>query len=203
MNLLLKREEIKTASTGADLLRNKRDVLLNEFFSTIKALMTLRETLDIRSAEATQALAFALGLEGKEKLNSRAFIAPLAPALQINYKNLLGLKIPEITYEYRNNTRGENTFSLTSGQSVEDAKDVFSDFLKQILRILPQELKLKRLGQEIKSTTRKVNSLEKYVIPSLRAQVKAIREALEEREREDTFRLKRIKKKRLTKEGEK
>lgn len=197
MNLLLKREEIKTASTGADLLRNKRDVLLNEFFSTIKALMALRETLDTTSDEATRTLAFALGLEGREKLHSFSFIAPQPPSLQISYKNLLGLKMPEITYAYRDNTGRQNAVSLNTGQAIEETKDVFDDFLKLILRILPQELKLKRLGQEIKSTTRKVNSLEKYVIPSLRFQVKAIREALEEREREDTFRLKRIKKKRF------
>ena len=55
-------------------------------------------------------------------------------------------------------------------------------------------IKLKRLGKEIKQTTRKVNSLEKFAIPQLYFQIKFIQEALEEREREDIFRLKRLKK---------
>lgn len=203
MNLLLKREEIKTARTGAELLRNKRDVLLTEFFSTIRALMALRETLDTNSLEATESLAFSLGLEGREKLNSFSFAARQPPAFKISYKNLLGLKIPEIVSGYQPSEESRAVTFIDTGQAIKETQDSFSAFLGLILRILPQELKLKRLGQEIRSTSRKVNSLEKYVIPQLRSQVKFIQEALQEREREDTFRLKRIKKNRLTKEDRK
>lgn len=197
MTLLLKREEVKTASVGAELLRNKRDVLLAEFFSTLKPLLALRERLDEQADAATAALIFALGLEGKEKLNSLSFVASSTVNFQINYKNLLGLKIPEVITEYQDVKSKDISVRIDTGLTVKETQDSFYDFLKLALRILPQELKLKRLGLEIKNTTRKVNSLEKYVIPQLYSQVKFIREALEEREREDIFRLKRLKK-RLT-----
>lgn len=192
MNLLLKREELKDASTGVDLLRNKRDVLLAEFFSTLKPLLALREALDNQASEACRSLVFALGIEGREKLFSHSFIKPEPPTFKINYKNLLGLKIPSIVVDSKSKER-----SFTRADTslvIAETEDNFRDFLNLALKILPEELKLKRLGQEIKSTTRKVNSLEKFVVPQLYSQIKFILESLEEREREDIFRLKRLKK---------
>lgn len=194
MNLLLKREELKDASGGRDLLRNKRDVLISEFFSTLKPLLALREALDNQADEASGGLVLALGLVGQEKLNSFSFLKHKAPSFKINYKNLLGLKIPEVIFESKSQAR-DFTYTDTELLILETKRD-FQDFLGLILRILPEELKLKRLGQEIKATSRKVNSLEKFIIPQLRAQVKFMRQTLEEREREDVFRLKRLKKKR-------
>ncbi len=192
-NLLLKREEINIAKMGAELLLNKRDVLIVEFFSTLKNLMAMREALDNQAYQAVRNLILSLGREGREKLISFSFVKPSPPVFKINYKNLLGLKIPEILIEPDGN-EGEPVIS-DNALTIEETKEVFQQFLELALRVLPEELKLKRLGQEIKSTTRKVNSLEKYVIPHLGGQVKFIRETLEEREREDIFRLKRLKKK--------
>lgn len=190
MNLLLKRDEVNTAQTGVSLLRSKRDVLLKEFFTTLKTLLLQREGLDKQAYEATRSLVYALGLEGREKLSSQSLAKTEPPCLEISYRNIWGVKIPEINIEQKS---GEG--EVVEGLAIKEARDNFSDFLYMALRTLPQELKLKRIGQEIKNTTRKVNSLEKYIVPQLRSQIKYIRETLEEREREDIFRLKRLKKK--------
>jgi len=57
------------------------------------------------------------------------------------------------------------------------------------------EIKLRKLGEEIKKTTRRVNALEQVVIPRIRGEIRYIAAVLEQRAREDVFRLKRIKKK--------
>ncbi len=57
------------------------------------------------------------------------------------------------------------------------------------------EARLRRVGAEIKKATRRVNALEQIVIPRTLTQIRFIRGTIEQREREDTFRLKRIKKK--------
>lgn len=194
MNLLLKREEIETASSGAELLRNKRDVLLNEFFLTLRSLMTLRESLDHQGDEALVSLIFALGREGREKLISSSFGRRTATDFEIHYRNLWGVAIPEIDIESLGQGERGRVPGLEIAFIIEETREKFQGFLNLALKVLPEELKLKRLGQEIKGTTRKVNALEKYVIPHLYTQVKYIRESLEEREREDIFRLKRLKK---------
>ncbi len=62
------------------------------------------------------------------------------------------------------------------------------------------ETKLKKIGEEIKKTTRRVNALEQVVVPRIRAEIRFIAAVLEQRAREDVFRLKRIKKKLEAKE---
>ncbi len=52
-----------------------------------------------------------------------------------------------------------------------------------------------RLAEEIRKTTRRVNAVEQRLLPELREQVHYIRGVLDQREREDIFRLKRLKKK--------
>ncbi|MEK6656288.1 MAG: V-type ATP synthase subunit D, partial [Nitrospirota bacterium] len=55
------------------------------------------------------------------------------------------------------------------------------------------ENRLKILGEEIKKVTRRINALNEVIVPELKKQVRYIRTTLEEREREDLFRLKRLK----------
>lgn len=193
MNLLLKREELNSATLGIELLRDKRDVLLLEFFSVLRPLIELKERLDAQSYEAALSLFLALCWEGKEKLISASFIRPEPKGFKISYKNLLGLKIPQIVIEPEGDESSEDFIFSNTELIIQETREKFLIFLNLALRILPEELKLKLLGQEIKNTTRKVNSLERYVIPKLHTQIKFIREALEEREREDIFRLKRLK----------
>ena len=59
----------------------------------------------------------------------------------------------------------------------------------------PLERKMLQLADEIRKTTRRVNALEGRLLPALHEQVRYIRGVLDQREREDIFRLKRLKKK--------
>ena len=67
--------------------------------------------------------------------------------------------------------------------------------LEKHVKCAPLERNIQTLGEEIKKTNRRINALNEYLLPKLRREVRAIARVLEEREREDTFRLKKIKKK--------
>ncbi|HLB05331.1 MAG TPA: V-type ATP synthase subunit D, partial [Thermodesulfobacteriota bacterium] len=69
----------------------------------------------------------------------------------------------------------------------------FERVLEAILATAARESRLKRIGEEIYTTTRRVNALEELLIPSLRKRIRNIERSLEEREREEVFRLKRFK----------
>ncbi len=68
MNLLLKKDEIKQVTEGTELLRNKRDVLLKEFFAALEPLFALRSQLESAGKEALFSLILSLGYDGKERL---------------------------------------------------------------------------------------------------------------------------------------
>jgi V/A-type H+-transporting ATPase subunit D len=76
---------------------------------------------------------------------------------------------------------------------VDETARRFETVLELILRSVTVEMRLKKLGREIKRVTRRINALNEVVIPSLGREVRKIRQVLEEREREDLFRMKRFK----------
>ncbi len=65
-----------------------------------------------------------------------------------------------------------------------------------LLRIASRELHLTRLGEEIQETSRRINGLEQLVLPALAREAACIEAALDERDREDAVRLKRLRAKR-------
>lgn len=194
MQLLLKRREIKQVSGGIELLRDKRDVLLKEFFSTARPLLALRNQLESTANKAILSLILSLGFEGKEKLTSHSLL-PLKD-LEVEYieKNLWGVRVPELKTEI--SIQKHEFGKIGESLHIDDTRQNFGRFIKLALKVLLEEVKLKRLGKEIKSTSRKVNFLKEYVLPIISNQIKYIQETIEEREHEDIFRLKRIKKKR-------
>ena len=78
---------------------------------------------------------------------------------------------------------------------MEVAAREFERILSLLVEIAGIEARLRRVGAEIKKATRRVNALEQVVLPRTFAQIRFIRGTIEQREREDIFRLKRIKKK--------
>ncbi len=62
-----------------------------------------------------------------------------------------------------------------------------------MLHIAEYESKLKRLGEEILRTTRRIKVLEEMVLPDLKVQIRSIAQYISERERESFYRLKRVK----------
>jgi V/A-type H+-transporting ATPase subunit D len=68
--------------------------------------------------------------------------------------------------------------------------------LDVLLTIATRELHLARLGEEIQETSRRINGLEQLVLPALHAEEARIGAALDERDREDAVRLKRLRGKR-------
>jgi V/A-type H+-transporting ATPase subunit D len=191
MNLLLKEEEIRQVTQGIDVLSSKRDVLLQEFYSALRPLFTLRNQLQSTGKEVLSSLILSLGFEGKEKLVS--YTAERELEVDLSEQNLWGVRVLELRAEI---SMGEMEFGeIGASLHISDTREKFVEFIKLALRILPEEVKLKRLGGEIKSISRKINYLEKYVLPELFEQVKYIQEMLEQVEHEDFFRLKMLKKK--------
>jgi V/A-type H+-transporting ATPase subunit D len=77
---------------------------------------------------------------------------------------------------------------------IDETAEMFEMELDLIIGLAETETALKRLGGEIQMTRRRVNALEQVLIPDLKKQAKYIENTIDEREREDLFRLKKVKK---------
>lgn len=196
MNLLALKGQVKTAGEGARLLKGKRDALMKEFLSAVHTVIDSREELGQRCRAGMNTLSIAKAMEGDFTLESAAMSSPRALPVEIRDKRVWGVAVPEI--EVRDlvrsfNARGYNP--ATTPVMVEETAEAFERILDQALKIAAQETRLRRLGEEIRRTSTRVNALEQLLIPGLVADVSGIAALLEERSREETFRLKRLKRK--------
>jgi len=196
MNLLQRKQQATIATQGVDLLKRKRDALVADFFNIVRQSLAAREQLTRTSEEAYVMLALAKAWEGREALEAAAMADRREVLVDIAMRNVWGTKIPEVAVKEVRRTlleRGHNPTS-TSLRTVESASN-FEEVLHAILEVAATEIKLRKIGEEIKKTTRRVNALEQVVIPRLIGEIRFITAVLEQRAREDVFRLKRIKQK--------
>lgn len=196
MNLLQRKQQGKIAVQGVDLLKRKRDALVADFFNIVRQSLAARERLTKACEEAYVMLALTKAWEGREALESAAMGDRREVLVEIEVRNVWGTKIPEVAVqEVRRGLleRGHNP-TTTSVRTVESAAN-FEEVLRALLDVAASEIKLKKIGEEIKKTTRRVNALEQIVIPRIMGEIRFITAVLEQRAREDVFRLKRIKQK--------
>jgi len=194
MELLRLKARIKLANKGLNLLKQKRAALIVEFFKINKKALDLRKGLDEAMARAYNSLAVAEMYEGKIAIESTAYMVNRLKAFQIKTKNVMGVRIPEVSGRDPNFQAIDEQFALM-GLSVktEETIDNFEAALKIILDIAEVENSLRRILVEIDKTKRRVNSIENVLIPRLQGQAKYIAMRFDEMERETFVTLKTIK----------
>jgi V/A-type H+/Na+-transporting ATPase subunit D len=192
-NLLQRRDQMRLAIRGADLLKRKRDALIGEFFGLVKVSLEARRELSKVSKDAYFSLFLAKAWDGPEAVESLSLAANTNLDLDIKIENIFGVKVPQVQ---------PPTFStdlpfspINAGASTLDAAAQFRKLVEALTRVAATETRLRRIGEEIKKTSRRVNALEQLVIPGINAQIRDIRSVLDQRALEEVTVLKRIKNK--------
>lgn len=192
--LLAKKKQITLACQGRDLLKKKRNALLQELMRTAEQVIRESGELERSVGESAVALAMAESLDGPEAVRSAAFAARGQVTLEVTGANIMGVPVPVIERKSVARSPLDRGYSLSGVSSrVEAAAEAFESLLDLIIELASREMRLRRLAEEIGRTTRRVNALDNVLIPRLEAQRSYIQMVLEEREREDLFRLKRVK----------
>ncbi|MBI3601107.1 MAG: V-type ATP synthase subunit D [Nitrospinae bacterium] len=194
LNLLSLKTQHGLAKDGVRLLRSKRDALIMEFFTLMGDAAKFRDTLEKDTEDAFASLIMAKAFLGEDILTSAAYAHKRDINIDIEAKNIMGVIVPHI--EDRNIKRAvdaRGSSPVIESYRITEVAERFEDVLNDIVKVASKEIKLKRLGREIQTTTRRINVLEEILIPSLVNRIRRIERVLEEREREDIFRLKRFK----------
>jgi V/A-type H+-transporting ATPase subunit D len=196
MNMLILRGQIKLAQDGVGLLKGKRDALMQELISRARQLATMRDELFDRGKAAEESIVMARAVCGTPELRSAAVATRRDLDIVVRSEKVWGLGLGAIELAGISRRTDERGLSLLGTPShIHESSQTSEHMLEQLLRCAPLERNLQIIGEEVKKVSRRINALEEYVLPTLRGQVTAIASKLDEREREDTFRLKKIKSK--------
>jgi V/A-type H+-transporting ATPase subunit D len=194
MNLLQRKAQAKMAREGAELLRSKRDALMQEFMELLKPLLAERRQLGEATRRAFQSLLMTKAIDGEQVINSVGLATAREATVEVKQEKIWGIGIPDLKADTFVRGPEERGYAVTQTSArVDETAEAFEEILDAVVRMAPTEVKLKRLGEEVRKTTRRVNALEEMIIPRYQQQITYIKRSLEEREREDLFRLKRIK----------
>jgi V/A-type H+-transporting ATPase subunit D len=195
MELIKKNAQIKLAEQGRDLLREKMDALIREFFHIMETVSMSRDHLEKLSNAAQHSLLIAMAIDDPVTLKSASFATRQGISLDIKGKNIMGVPVPIIEKRRFVKSLFERGYSIlgVSGR-IDETAEKFEAELDLIISLAETETALRRVGNEIQMTRRRVNALEQILIPELRRQAKYIEITIDERDREDLYRLKKVKK---------
>ena len=195
MNLLARRSQARLARQGADLLNRKKDALLHEFFALVGVVYELRTRLtEALRREMTEAV-IAEAVHGRHALAAAA-VAEADLHVTLTPRSLWGVRIVDLQHDYQPRGLLAGPASPRStALAVDEVAAGFERIVRDMLDLAPRELRLRRIGEDIRRTNRRINALEQQVIPRLEAQARQISQILEERARDDVIRLKRLKQK--------
>ena len=195
MELIRVKNQIKLAEQGKDLLRQKMDALIQEFFLIMKDVSDSRSELEAIDLSARHSLHLAIAVDDSVAVRSAALATRRGVYLDITGKNIMGVPVPVLEKKVISKGTFERGYSVlgVSGR-IDEVAEKFERELDLIIVLAETETSLRRLGEEIQMNRRRVNALEQVMIPELKEMAKGIKIAIEEREREDLFRLKKVKK---------
>ncbi|MFA5312914.1 MAG: V-type ATP synthase subunit D [Methanomassiliicoccales archaeon] len=194
--LLEIKKRIKLTKSGYKILKMKRDGLILEFFKILEQAKVVREKVTKNYGTAMEKIAVADAVDGVIAVKSAAYALKTKPEIQLRSKNIMGLVVPEIEANSIRTPMDQRGYGVI-GTSVyiDEAAKAFEDLVEAVIEAAEIETTMKKLLDEIEKTKRRVNALEFKVIPELQEAEAFIRLRLEEMERENTFRLKRVKQK--------
>jgi V/A-type H+-transporting ATPase subunit D len=194
MALLEGRAQLALARMGQQLLEQKRDALLREFHRDVRTIFAAHDELDAAASAARRALEEAQVRHGAGPVAAAAAAGAGEIPLELESTAVMGLPVPVIRVrEIVRSSAARGRAPEAGGPAIELAAERFEQELTVAIRVASMEARARRLAREIRRTSSRVNALRTRVIPELDAETRRIALTLEQREREDRFRLKRVK----------
>ncbi|MCI1209764.1 MAG: V-type ATP synthase subunit D [Treponema sp.] len=198
-NLLKMKEQLAVSQDGYDLLEQKREILVMELMRMVEKVKLLERDIEKVIQTAYPALKRMLMSVGGDRVEQ------IANAVQYNFTikekpvTIAGMGFSSIDVEL---PKRELFYSLLGTYA--DSDKVMVDFF-HLLSLLTEMASIRtivwRLATEVKKTQRRVNALDKMVIPQTKDTKIYIESVLEERERENVFALKALKGRKTKPEG--
>jgi V/A-type H+-transporting ATPase subunit D len=196
-------DRIELSERGHDTLEKKRDGLIMEFMEILDQAQDVRQDLEANYREAQHAINMARTMDGDVAVRGAAAALKEHPELTTQSKNIMGVVVPQIESTKVRKDLGERGYGvLGTSARIDEAAEAYEELLASIILAAEVETAMKKMLDEIETTKRRVNALEFKLLPELNENKEYIEQKLEEQEREEIFRLKKIKAKKEAEEKE-
>lgn len=189
------KERIELAENGHEILEKKRDGLIHEFMEVIDDAQEVNQELADLYSQAKLKMMMAKIYDGEDTVKANAMAAEQETEISLEAQNIMGVKVPEIESENKIQRRildREYGISSTSSR-IDSTADKYEELLEKIVDAAETQTKVLKLLDEIEKTKRRVNALEHKTIPEMKDAQQQVSQVLQERAREETFRMKKIK----------
>ena len=191
-NLLSMKEQLAVSTNGYELLEEKREILVRELMHLVDKVKVLEEEINKVIAQAYPAFTKMLMLEGSDQVERIAHSVNYKFEMTEKHVNIGGMNFTSMDVIL---PKKELFYSFLGTYADTDATiDKFFELLKLLTQMASIRTIVWRLAAEVKKTQRRVNALDKMIIPQTKETKAYIESVLEERERENVFVLKKKKK---------
>jgi len=192
-NLLRVKERLAFAEEGHDLLEQKREILVMELMQKLEQVKMLEREMDTRVGTAYPCLKRMLVVVGRERAAKLSQNISYRFELKEKQITAAGMKLPGLEVQLPN-----ADLKYSPANSFAECDETVLEFF-ELLKICTELAAVRtvtwRLAREVRKTQRRVNALEKMVIPTASETKVYIEASLEERDRDSFFTSKLLKKK--------
>ncbi len=191
-NLIKIKDDLEFAKLGYDLLDQKKSILISELLSMVDQATLIQEKVESSLTRCYSDLKDTVISMGRLRTANLSGSITIRTSLNIKEKKVMGVHLPKVETKIE----GEGPYFSPESTTllVEQTVDSYKEALTYIASLAELKISITKLSKEIKKTIKKVNALEKIVIPNHIETVKYLQQRLEEEERESFVILKSVKK---------
>ena len=190
-NMMKLREELEFSRLGHELLDQKRSILVNELLTLVDQAVDYQNRVEKALSEAEASLQEAIMHMGRLRVANLAGAVSISSSFEVRERRVMGVRLPNVETSFSE----EGPFFSPEDTSI--LSEVVIGKYREALVMMGEMAELKvsimRLSREVKKTIRKVNALEKMVIPDKEETLKYLEGRIEESERESLILLKSVK----------
>lgn len=196
---------LKGAQTGRNLLKKKSDALSMRFRQILRKIIETKTTIGEVMREAAFSLAEAKFTAGNFSTTVIQNVNKAHVKVRAKRDNVAGVTLPVFEHYQEGGDSYELTGLARGGEQLSRLKRNYARAVELLVELASLQTSFVTLDEAIKITNRRVNAIEHVIIPRIERTLTYIITELDEREREEFYRLKKIqeKKKQLRERTEK
>ena len=185
------KDELSFSRLGYDLLDQKRSILVSELLTLVDQAVDYQNRVEKALMDAEKTLQDAIMNMGRLRVANLAGAVNINSSISLSERRVMGVGLPKVDTSFS----GDGPYFSPEGTSMlsELAINRYRRALELMGKMAELKVSIMRLSSEVKKTIRKVNALEKLVIPDKEETVRYLTSRIEEQERESFILLKAVK----------